>query len=136
MKQSARNGASPTEVALGYIDAFSSGDPDAVAAWVTEGFANNQMGVLGSRFVGRELYRQRLDGFLTRFAGIRYAVEKTVVQGNDVVASYVMTAEDAGQPIRIEGVMLITVEDGLVARRDDYWDGLTYMRQVGVEIPI
>lgn len=137
MKQSARNGAAkPAEVALGYIEAFSTGDPDIVAACVTEDFANNQMGVLGSRFVGRALYRQRLEGFLGRFAGLRYAVETTIVDGNRVVLPYVMTATDAGQPIEIEGVMLITVEDGLVSRRDDYWDGLTYLRQVGVDLPI
>lgn len=137
MKQSARNGAkSPAEIALGYIAAFSSGDPDSVAAWVAEDFANNQMGVLGSRFVGRTLYRQRLEGFLTQFAGISYAVETTIVQGNAVVAPYVMTASDAGRPIQIEGVMLITVEDGLVSRRDDYWDGLTYLRQAGIDLPI
>lgn len=136
MKQSARNGAaSPAEIALGYIEAFSSGDPDTVAAWVTEGFANNQMGVLGSRFAGRALYRQRLEGFLGRFAGLRYAAEATIVEGDRVVVPYVMTASDAGRPIEIEGVMLITVEDGLVSRRDDYWDGLTYLRQIGVEIP-
>ena len=141
MKQSGRNGAArnraknPAEVALGYIAAFSSGDPDTVAAWVTEDFANNQMGVLGSRFIGRALYRQRLEGFLGRFAGLRYAAGATIVEGNSVVVPYVMTASDAGRPIEIEGVMLIVVEDGLVSRRDDYWDGLTYLRQVGVEIP-
>lgn len=142
MKQSVRNGAarngaakSPAEVALGYIAAFSSGDPDSVAAWVTEDFTNNQMGVLGSRFVGRALYRQRLEGFLGRFAGLRYAAGTTIVEGNSVAVPYVMTASDAGRPIEIEGVMLIMVEDGLVSRRDDYWDGLTYMRQVGIEIP-
>lgn len=136
MKRSARNGANPAEIALGYIEAFSSGDPDTVAAWVTEGFANNQMGVLGSRFVGRDLYRQRLKGFLGRFAGLRYAVEATIVEGDRVVVPYIMTASDAGRPIEIEGVMLITVEDGLVSRRDDYWDGLTYLRQIGVDLPL
>lgn len=137
MKQSARNGAaSPAEIALGYVEAFASGDPDTVAAWVTEDFANNQMGVLGSRFVGRALYRQRLEGFLGRFSGLRYAAGAAIVEGKNVVVPYVMTASDAGRPIEIEGVMLITVEDGLVSRRDDYWDGLTYLRQIGVDLPL
>lgn len=127
---------SPVEVATGYIQAFSSGDPDSVVAWVTEDFINNQMGVLGNRFHGRALYRARLGEFLARFEALSYAVEAPVVQGNVVVAPYVMTAEDAGRPIRIEGVMLITVDGDLVSRRDDYWDGLTYLRQIGVDIPI
>lgn len=127
---------SPLDVALGYIAAFSSGDPDNIAARVTEDFTNNQMGVLGSRFQGRDIYRTRLAGFLAQFEGISYAVDAPVVQGNTVAAPYVMTAQDAGRPIRIEGVMLITVEGDLVARRDDYWDGLTYFRQIGVELPL
>ena len=126
---------SPLDVAMGYIAAFASGDPDIVADRVTEDFENNQMGVLGSRFRGRDLYRTRLKAFLGQFEGIDYAVETPVVQGNVVAAPYVMTARDAGRPIRIEGVMLITVNGDLVARRDDYWDGLTYFRQIGVELP-
>lgn len=127
---------SPLDVAMGYIAAFAGGDPDSVADRVTEDFENNQMGVLGSRFRGRDLYRARLNAFLAQFEGISYAVEAPVVQGNVVAAPYVMTASDAGRPIRIEGVMLITVEGDLVARRDDYWDGLTYFRQTGVELPL
>jgi len=126
----------PLEVALGYIAAFSSGDPDQVAARVTEDFANNQMGVLGNRFTGRDLYRTRLVGFLKQFEGISYAVASPIVQGNIVAAPYVMTATDAGRPLRIEGVMMITVEGDLVAQRDDYWDGLTYFRQIGAELPL
>lgn len=126
----------PLEVALGYIAAFSSGDPDQVADRVTADFANNQMGVLGSRFMGRDLYRTRLAGFLKQFEGINYTVAAPIVQGNIVAAPYVMTASDAGRPLRIEGVMMITVEGDLVAQRDDYWDGLTYFRQIGVDLPL
>ncbi|MBN8840800.1 MAG: nuclear transport factor 2 family protein [Sphingomonadales bacterium] len=126
----------PLEVALGYIAAFSSGDPDQVADRVTADFANNQMGVLGSRFAGRDLYRTRLAGFLKQFEGISYTVASPIVQGNVVAAPYVMTASDAGRPLRIEGVMMITVEGDLVAQRDDYWDGLTYFRQIGVDLPL
>ena len=126
----------PREVALGYIAAFSSGDPDQIADRVTADFANNQMGVLGSRFTGRDLYRTRLAGFLKQFEGISYAVAAPIAQGNVVAAPYVMTASDAGRPLRIEGVMMITVEGDLVAQRDDYWDGLTYFRQIGVDLPL
>ena len=59
----------PLDVAMAYIAAFASGDPDAVADRVTEDFENNQMGVLGSRFRGRDLYRTRLKGFLAQFEG-------------------------------------------------------------------
>lgn len=126
----------PTEVALGYIGSFASGDPAAVAAWVTEDFANNQMGELGSRFTGRALYRERLEGFLGRFQGLRYEVAEAIGQGDRVAVTYRMTAEDGGRPLAIDGVMVITVANGLVSRRDDYWDGLSYCKQMGMTLPL
>lgn len=124
----------PTEVALAYLASFSSGDPERVVAWVTDDFANNQMGALGSRFKGRDLYRERLRAFLGRFRGLRYAPGATVSEGRHVVVPYVMTATDEGQPISIDGIMLITVHEGLVSARADYWDGLSYCQQMGIEV--
>lgn len=125
----------PTEVALSYLEAFSSGDPERVTLWVTEDFANDQMGALGNRFKGRELYRERLRGFLGRFRGLRYAPGVTISEGDRVVVPYVMTATDDGHPIALDGVMLITVQGQLVSARADYWDGLSYFQQMGVALP-
>lgn len=118
------------------MDSFASGDPDRVAAWVTDDFINNQMGVLGTRFQGRALYRERLEGFLGRFPGLNYTPGDPVAQNDRVVLPYIMGASDQGRPIAIDGVMVITVAGDRVARRDDYWDGLTYFQQIGIELPI
>ena len=34
-------------------------------------------------------------------------------------------------PITIRGVMLMRIENGLITKRLDVWDALTYLRQVG-----
>lgn len=125
----------PTEVALAYLNSFASGDPNQVADWVTEDFINNQVGEIGARFEGGALYRNRLAGFLAQFLGLNYVDKGVIAQGDMVVVCYEMTATDAGRPITIEGVMIIYVRGDRVARRDDYWDGLTYLRQAGFELP-
>ena len=136
MKRRGKSGAvTPTEVALAYMASFTSGDPDRVVAWVTEDFINNQMGVLGSRFHGRALYRARLEEFLGRFPGLHYTPGDPVAQDDRVVLPYIMGATDQGRPIAIDGVMVITVTGDRVARRDDYWDGLTYFQQIGIALP-
>ena len=121
----------PTEVALAYLAAFSTGDPDAVASRVTGGFVNEHTAALGSGCEGRDEYRRRLPGFLGAFTGLRYEPERTVAEGTTVVVPYRMTATSDGHPVDLRGVMVIDVDGDLVAKRTDYWDALTFLRQTG-----
>ncbi len=123
---------SATDVALRYLESFSSGDPDLVASHVTEDFANNQMGVLGSCFTGRSLYQERLADFLNKFMHLKYTPEDIIANGDKVVIAYRMTSEDKQHGLDIHGVMIISVSDDLVSQRSDYWDGLTYLAQTGI----
>ncbi len=120
------------EIALSYLKAFSSGDPDTVAAYVSENFENNQIGLLGTGCKGRDEYRRRLVGYLGTFRNIQYTPEDIIHDGDRVTIAYRMTAQDNDRPIEIHGVMLITISDGLVSVRSDYWDGLSYLQQVGI----
>ena len=117
------------ELVTSYLDAFASGDPEQVASHVTDDFRNVQVGELGDGCEGRDSYRQRLTTFLADFHGLRYAIDKLIVDGNDVAASYTMHFEQAGREFEIQGVMIITVRNGLIAVREDYWDGLSYQKQ-------
>ena len=114
-----------------YLEAFASGDPDAIAALVTDDFVNEHLSELGSGCTGRPEYRRRLPGFLTTFAGARYIVERAVEDGVDVVARYRFTAEYEEVAVDIPGVMWFEVRDGLISRRTDLWDSLTFLRQTG-----
>ncbi len=121
----------PTDTALAYLAAFATGDPEAVAACVTDDFVNGHASALGSGCAGIDEYRRRLPGFLASMPGLRYDVERVIADGDWVSASYRMQATSNGHPIDIPGVMVIEVRDGKVARRTDYWDALTYLRQTG-----
>jgi ketosteroid isomerase-like protein len=118
-------------VARSYVESFSSGDPDAIAAHVSDDFVNEHTAALGSGCVGRDEYRRRLPGFLATFEGLRYEVEDVIADGDRAAVAYEMHASHDGHPIAIRGVMRIDVRDGKVARRVDYWDALSFLKQTG-----
>jgi len=117
------------DIALTYLASFAGGDPDAIAAHVTDGFVNEHAAALGSGSVGRDEYRRRLPAFLGDFAGLRYEPEDVVVEGDRVVVTYRMTAAHAGGPIDLRGAMWLRVDGDRIAHRVDYWDALTFLRQ-------
>lgn len=120
-------------IALEFLESFSSGDPDAVLSHVAEDFQNNQISILGDDCTGRAAYRKRLVGFLAGFHDLRYSADKIIVEGDEVAIAYTMNFEEHARPIEIQGVMLLTIQEGLITVRTDYWDGLTYLRQTGVD---
>jgi ketosteroid isomerase-like protein len=118
------------EVAAGYLAAFATADPDAIAGWVTDDFVNEHTAALGTGCVGREAYRERLAGFLSTFAGVHYDVDEIVSEGDRAVAAYTMRAEFDGMPVSVRGVQRFEVRDDSIAHRTDYWDSLQFLLQV------
>ncbi len=123
---------SRVDVVRQYLEAFTSGDPDAIARLVTDDFVNEHLSELGSGCTGRDEYRRRLPGFLSTFVRARYIVDAIGELGDtEVVARYRFQAECEGTPIDIPGVMWFEVRLGLISRRTDLWDSLTFLRQTG-----
>lgn len=124
-------------VALDYVAALGGSDPDHVAELVSDDFRNEHHAELGSGCVGRDEYSRRLPGFFASFPNRRYEVTETAVgslvgdrrDGSEVVVRYRFGADVEGTRIDIPGVMRISVRDGMVSRRLDCWDSLTYHRQ-------
>jgi ketosteroid isomerase-like protein len=123
---------SNADIARSYLNAFATGDPADVAGHVTDDFENIQVGLLGTGCSGADTYRERLAGFLGAFTNLRYDVEELIVDGDKVAAAYKMTFTDDGRPMEIEGVMIMTIKDGKIAVRKDYWDGLSHLKQTGL----
>ena len=114
------------------MESFSSGNPRMVADHVTDDFKNRQMGLLANSFEGKQEYLTRLDLFLNKFKNLRYEIRKVVSEDCNVVVEYTLHATSEGHDICVNGVMLFVVHDSLISERSDYWDGLTYLREVGL----
>ena len=123
--------ADPRAVAASYLASFASGEVATVAAHVSDGFSNVHTSALGLPSEGRTEYRTRLGDFLATFAGLTYEAEEILVEGDRVAAAYVMRAQADGKPFEIRGVMRLIVRDGLIERRVDYFDSLSFLRQTG-----
>ena len=121
----------PGSVATSYLASFASGEPATVAAHVSDGFSNVHTSALGSPSQGKAEYFARLGDFLATFEGLSYQPEEILVDGDRVAAAYVMRARFDGKPFEVRGVMRLTVRDGLIERRTDYFDSLTFLRQTG-----
>lgn len=123
---------SNADIARSYLNAFATGEPAAVASHVTDDFENIQVGLLGTGCSGADTYRERLAGFLGAFTNLKYDVEELIVDGDKVAAAYKMTFTDNDRPMEVEGVMIMTIRDGKIAVRKDYWDGLSHLKQTGL----
>ena len=123
------------DIVTTYLASFATGNADAVARCVTDDFVNEHLSELGSSCEGRDEYRRRLPGFLGTFVGARYTVvalaEVSSPDDQDVVVRYRFEATHEAMPISIPGIMWFTIRDGLIARRTDLWDSLTFLRQTG-----
>jgi steroid delta-isomerase-like uncharacterized protein len=113
-----------------YLEALNCGDPDRIAACVTNDFFNEHTSALGHSRRGRASYRERLPSFLAEFAGLHYDVEDTLVEGGRAAVAYTMTCTYHGTPVSVRGVFRFEVEDGLIAHRVDYWDSAAFTQQV------
>ncbi len=98
---------------------------------MSDDFSNQHTSALGSPSQGKAAYLERLAEFLTTFSGLTYEVSDILVDGDRAAAAYVMRARVDGTPIEIQGVMRLTVRGGLIERRLDYFDSLTFLRQTG-----
>jgi len=123
---------SPAELCRSYLDSFASGDPERIAAHVTDDFVNEHTAALGGGCVGVDEYRSRLPKFLASMPGLRYDVEEVVADGNRVMAAYTMRAHVNDRDVAIRGVMRFRVDEERIATRVDYWDSLVFQTQAGL----
>jgi steroid delta-isomerase-like uncharacterized protein len=122
-------------VVTDYVEAFATGNPDRIAAFVTEDFRNRHAAALGEPCDGRDAYRARLPAFLAAFRGLHYEIEDVVVEGDRACVAYRLHAHadgpDGEREVDVPGVMRFVVVDGRIAERTDYWDALTFLGQIG-----
>ena len=65
------------------------------------------------------------------FEGVRYEPVETITEGNRVGVAYMLHATHGDVAVQIPGMFRFTVDGGLITRRVDYFDSLTFLRQTG-----
>jgi len=122
----------PTEICVGYLEAFATGDVDRITSFVTDDFINEHTAALGSGCEGIDEYRRRVPYFLATMPALRYDVEDVIADGDRVWAAYTLRASVNERPIEIRGVMRFVVREGRIAHRIDYWDSWKFQQQAGM----
>ena len=130
-----------------YNDAWNRHDVDAILALHTEDstFENHTSGGHG---VGKDAIRKIVESVFATFPDLHFEGRRSYVRENLVVVEWTATAtyarpitragrtyQPSGKKISWNGVDVIPMRDGLVLRKDVYADSLSYLRQIGVEIP-
>lgn len=125
------------ELVRSYLASLGNDDPAAVAAHVADDFVNEHQNEIGSGCVGRQTYLDRLPGFMAGFPNRSYTVVELVTgpagqetgETDTAAARYRFGADVDGHRIDIPGVMWFGIDGGLLTRRIDTWDSLTFFRQ-------
>lgn len=128
-----------TEILSELMAAYNSGGPhDAAALYAATG--RHEDVAMGRPNEGPEAIGRGLAGFLKSFPEARWDVEQVVGDDETAAAAYELTGtlqadfgpfSAAGQPLRLRGLMLITVADGAITSSRDYWDSGSLGRQLG-----
>jgi steroid delta-isomerase-like uncharacterized protein len=125
--------STPADICRRYLESFATGDPDVVASFVSNDFVNEHTSALGSGCQGKDEYRRRLPGFIASMPGLSYEVESQIAEGDQVANAYTLRARVNERDIAVRGIMRITVRDGLITDRTDYWDSKSFLQQAGLE---
>ena len=130
-----------------YNDAWNRHDVAAILALHTEDstFENHTS---GGRGVGKAEIRKIIEGVFAFFPDLHFEGRRLYVRENLVVQEWTATATHSqpttrggktyppsGKKISWAGMDIIPMRDGLVLRKDVYADSISYLRQLGVEIP-
>jgi steroid delta-isomerase-like uncharacterized protein len=119
-----------------FEEVWNQGDESAIDRYIAEGAAGNDE-TFG---IGREGFRTQWKQWQAAFEGLHFAVEETIAEGDKVVTRWTLTGRQVGEflgipatgrEIRVAGMSLDTVADGMLIAGVDAWDELGLRRQLG-----
>ena len=127
-----------------YNAAWNAHDVDAILELHTDDsvFENHTTGDVN---VGKEAIGTAIRGIFTVFPDLEFETRRRYVRDDLVVQEWTargthlgkmsrsgIDVEPTGKRVDYRGMDVIPIEDGLVARKDVYSDGVTLLRQLGL----
>jgi steroid delta-isomerase-like uncharacterized protein len=134
----------PGRVARQYFDAVAARDLDAMAACWAEGGIDH-LAPLGRDLRAPDELRSFFNQTFTAMPDMRFEVLDLIAARNQAAVRWRATGtfcggpfegiEPTGSRIELEGIDLLTVEDGKIQRNDAYYDSGQFARAVGLLPP-
>lgn len=123
-----------------FQEIWNDGDESAIDRYIAEDAAGND-----PKFgIGRESFRRQWRKWRTGFPDVHFEIEELVAEGDTVVSRWTLTGTylgeflgmaPTGRTVRVSGMSLDHVQDGVVVSGFDGWDALGFRQQLGLVPP-
>lgn len=121
-----------------FAQIWNARDESAIYRFIKEDAGGND-----SDFgAGREAFRNQWKLWMDAFPDLNFEIIDLVAEGDKVLTRWILTGthsvasflgkEPTGTKIRVEGMSLDRMENGIVAEGCDGWDALGLRRQLGI----
>ncbi|HEY6728753.1 MAG TPA: nuclear transport factor 2 family protein [Polyangiaceae bacterium] len=130
-----------------YTDAWNRHDVSAILALHTED-ASFENHTSGGAAVGKAELRKLIDQVFASFADLRFTTRRAYFAENVAIVEWTATATHAqpiargtrtfaptGKTLAWNGVDVLPIRDGLIARKDVYADSVSFLKQLGSSLP-
>jgi steroid delta-isomerase-like uncharacterized protein len=119
-----------------FAQVWNAGDEGAIDRFIAENAAGNDPDF----GIGREGFKRQWRNWREAFPDLHFRVEELVAEGDTVVSRWTLTGTHTGpflgiaptgRTIRVGGMSLDHLQDGLLVSGFDGWDNLGLRQQLG-----
>jgi predicted ester cyclase len=120
-----------------FEEVWNQGNEEAIDRFIAE----NAVGNDPDFGVGREGFRRQWRQWREGFSDLRFTIDEIVAEGDTVVARWTLTGTHdgpflalgpTGRTIRVAGMSLDHLRDGILVSGFDGWDNLGLRQQLGL----